>query len=93
MYSNNILNVQKSTRILNAYTKKKSGNLLNAPRINILVNKNVSRNNILCRSDFPVWYKTLPVQFEKEIYRKMIDRLIQPWSFFKWTLVLNKIFK
>ena len=34
MYSNNILNIQESTTILNACTKKKnSGNLLNAPRI------------------------------------------------------------
>ncbi len=32
MYSNNILNFQESTTILNAYTKQ-SGNLLNAPRI------------------------------------------------------------
>ena len=32
MYSNNILNIQESTTILNACTKK-SGNLLNAPRI------------------------------------------------------------
>ena len=32
MYSNNILNFQESTTILNACTKK-SGNLLNAPRI------------------------------------------------------------
>ena len=33
MYSNNILNFQESTTILNACTKKKSGNLLNVPRI------------------------------------------------------------
>ena len=32
MYSNNILNFQESTTILNACTKK-SGNLLNTPRI------------------------------------------------------------
>ena len=32
MYSNNILNCQESTTILNSYTKK-SGNLLNVPRI------------------------------------------------------------
>ena len=32
MYSNNILNFQESTTILNAYTKK-SGNLMNARRI------------------------------------------------------------
>ena len=32
MYSNNILNLQESTTILNASTKK-SGNLLNSPRI------------------------------------------------------------
>ena len=34
IYSNNILNFQESTTILNAYTKK-SGNLLNAPHIYI----------------------------------------------------------
>ena len=32
MYSNNILNFQESTTILNACTKKRVGNLLNAPR-------------------------------------------------------------
>ena len=32
MYNNNILNFQESTTIVNACTKK-SGNLLNAPRI------------------------------------------------------------
>ena len=32
MYCNNIVNFQESTTILNAWTKK-SGNLLNAPRI------------------------------------------------------------
>ena len=35
MYSNNILNFQESTRILNACTNK-SGNLLKAPRIYII---------------------------------------------------------
>ena len=34
MYINNIVNFQESTTILNACTKK-SGNLLNAPRIYI----------------------------------------------------------
>ena len=34
MYSNKIVNFQESTTSLNAYTKK-SGNLLNAPRIYI----------------------------------------------------------
>ena len=33
MYSNNILNFEESTTILNAHTKKRSGNLLYAPRI------------------------------------------------------------
>ena len=37
MYSNNILNFQESTTILNACIKK-SGNLLNAPRIYIYTN-------------------------------------------------------
>ena len=36
MYSNNILNFQESTTILNACTKT-SGNLLNAPRIYIYI--------------------------------------------------------
>ena len=36
MYSNNIMNSQESTTILNAYTKK-SGNLLKAPRIYIYI--------------------------------------------------------
>ena len=35
MYSNNIVNFQESTTILNVYTKK-SGNLLKAPRIWII---------------------------------------------------------
>ena len=33
MYSNNMVNFQESTTISNAYTKKKSGNLLKAPPI------------------------------------------------------------
>ena len=37
MYSNNILDFQESTTILNACTKSKSGNLLNAPRIYIYI--------------------------------------------------------
>ena len=36
MYSNNILNFQESTTILNTCTKK-SGNLLNAPRTLIII--------------------------------------------------------
>ena len=38
IYSNNILNCQESTTILNACTKK-SGNLLNAPRVYVCVCK------------------------------------------------------
>ena len=37
MYRNNILKSQESTTILNAYTKKKSGNILKAPRIYIYI--------------------------------------------------------
>ena len=37
MYSNNILNFQESLTILNACTKKRSGNLLKAPRIYIYI--------------------------------------------------------
>ena len=33
MYSKSILNFQESMTILNACTKKKSGNLLNSPRM------------------------------------------------------------
>ena len=36
MYNNNIVNFQESTTTLNAYTKK-SGTLLNAPRIYIYI--------------------------------------------------------
>ena len=39
MYSNNILNFQESTTILNACTKKKSGHLLKAPRTTCLNSK------------------------------------------------------
>ena len=35
MYSNNIVNFQDSTTILNACTKKKPGNLLNGPRMSL----------------------------------------------------------
>ena len=38
MYSNNIVNFQESTTILNAYTEK-SGNLLKAPRIYIYIER------------------------------------------------------
>ena len=38
MYSNNILDFQESTTILNAFTKKKkSGNLLDVPRIYVYI--------------------------------------------------------
>ena len=61
MYSNNILNFQESTPILNTYTKK-SGNLLNAPRsycpnnyvmavTKMVINKNVkTKRQILAQS-------------------------------------------
>ncbi len=45
MYSNNILNFQESTTILNAGTKK-SGNLLKAPRI--------YNNSVKCMYSFNV---------------------------------------
>ena len=51
MYSNNIVNFQESTPILNACTKK-SGNLLNVPRmIFIYVNKVNSFQVLLCISN------------------------------------------
>ena len=37
MYKNNILNFQESMTILNACTKKKSGNLLNAQRVYVCI--------------------------------------------------------
>ena len=37
MYSNNIVNFQDSTTILNTCTKKKSGKLLNSPHITFSV--------------------------------------------------------
>ena len=40
VYSNNIVNFQESTTILNAYTKK-SGNLLKAPRIYVCMFVNI----------------------------------------------------
>ena len=40
MYSNNIVNFQESTTILNTCTKK-SGNLLNAPRIYCIICENL----------------------------------------------------
>ena len=43
MYSNNILNFQESTTILNA-CKKKSGNLLNASRIYLSICLKKTRN-------------------------------------------------
>ena len=49
MYSNNILNFQESTTILNACTKKKSGNLLNVPHIyNLLI---YFVDNSLCETE------------------------------------------
>ena len=39
MDSNNILNVEESTTILNACTKKKTGNVLNAPRVIIFLSR------------------------------------------------------
>ena len=41
MYSNNILNSQESLTILNAGTKK-SGNLLNDPRILLFINVKIT---------------------------------------------------
>ena len=43
MYSNNILNIQESTTILNACTKK-SGNLLSASHIFVYDNNNLYKN-------------------------------------------------
>ena len=45
MYSNNILNFQESTTILNACTKK-DGNLLNLPRISILAQLTYKTNSV-----------------------------------------------
>ena len=44
MYSNNILNFQECTTILNACTKK-SGNLLKAPRISLNEERTDNRNS------------------------------------------------
>ena len=51
MYSNNILNFQESTTILNACTKK-SGNLLKAPRTNLI------GQEISARLNFRTWNET-----------------------------------
>ena len=63
MYSNNILNFQVFTAILNACTKK-SGNLLNEPRINLTFQKNMFKYLIH-------EYKTLNTYCSK-----VIDKLI-----------------
>ena len=53
MYSNNIVNFQESTTILNACTKK-SGNLLNAPHMCTLTSmlKNVEKKCVLYTNDY-----------------------------------------
>ena len=53
MYSNNIVNFQESMTILNAYTKKKSGNFLKAPG-----KKDLSLNNL----QWLIYHKTKPNQ-------------------------------
>ena len=53
MYSNNILNSQESTTILNACTKK-SGNLLKAPRIISAIESVVSPLSV-CLSVSPLF--------------------------------------
>ena len=47
MYSNNIVNFQESTTILNACIKKKAGNLLKAPRMSYISIKGKLREVLL----------------------------------------------
>ena len=51
MYSNNIMNFQEPTTILNACTKKESGNLLKAPRKWLLISQKHTEG---CMSNFPI---------------------------------------
>ena len=52
MYSNNILNFQESTTILNACTKK-AGNLLTAPSIYIYIYIHIQGKVVLTQNPFP----------------------------------------
>ena len=56
MYRNNIMNFEESTTILNACTKKKSGNLLKAPR------------NCVRRNDY---YQLVIVTLDKRVVSKL----------------------
>ena len=57
MYSNNILNLQKSTTILNAWTEK-SGNLVKAPRIYVkMINCGESDKMLNAKMDKSNTYK------------------------------------
>ena len=58
MYSNNILNFRVSKPILNACTKK-SGNLLNEPRMSILCSATVAVSFV----SWPILFKVLTLNF------------------------------
>ena len=73
MYSNNILNFQESTTILNACTKK-SGNLLNAPR-------RIQPVNVICGAVFTSW-----LCFNTEIFGVFSHLLV---VLFTWLLLEN----
>ena len=65
MYSNNILNCQESTIILNAFTKK-SGNLLKTPRMSLIECINPTIQYIIN----PIYYQynILSIQYINPIY-------------------------
>ena len=68
MYSNNILNFQESVTILNACTKKKSGNLLKAPS---MCKEDLTLNNL----QWLICHKTQPNQTDSAITYLMSDDL------------------
>ena len=83
MYSNNILNFQESTTILNACTKK-SGNLLKAPHITIEINPKKNKRKKLKKKEMQVWnswrkqlkYQKITICLEKVTKTKVIFSVI-----------------
>ena len=72
MYSNNIVNFQESTTILNACTKK-SGNLLKAPRISSLSRIMMIKN---VQSEFRSHKIIIKLQIELKIFRYKVPFLL-----------------
>ena len=96
MYSNNILNVQDSTTILNACTKK-SGNLLKAPRNSSVVwivsitnwqkyvkppppKKTVGESQWYNGWRARLWYYCERVRTPAELLNSLSDKLVKVWT-------------